>query len=122
VSVISVPEKSEQPLPEVQVADLDGATFEAYFADLEECADVRSITLKSGPETRAEEPQVSLEQAHLLLIVGSIRGAQIRYLFDGVAWIDTLVAQGESVRLVRVADPVQPVDVRTRRRLPILRA
>lgn len=111
---------SEKPLPEVQVAELDGATFEAYFADLEDCADVRSVTLKSGPETRAEEPQVSLEQAHMLLIVGTIRGAQIRYVFDGVAWIDTLVALGESMRLVRIADPVQPTDVRPRRRLPIV--
>jgi len=117
--------ESTEPLPEVQVGELDGATFEAYFADLAECAEVRSVTLKAGPETHAEEPQVSLEQAHMLLLVGTIRGVQIRYVFQGVAWIDTLVAQGESVRIVRIAEPacaVPVVDVRPRRHLPILHA
>lgn len=92
-----------EPLPEVQVGELDGALFEAYFSDLVECADVRAVTVKAGPETHAEEPRVSLEQAHMLLLVGSVRGVQIRYLFEGVEWIDTLVAQGDCVRLIRIA-------------------
>lgn len=113
-------EATDTPLSDVQIGVLDGALFEAYFADLEECADVRSVTLKRGSETHAEELSVSLEQAHLLMLVGSIRGVQIRYLFDGIAWIDTLAAQGDSVRLVRVTDPVQSADARPRRRLPLV--
>ncbi len=113
-------EAPDTALSEVQIGVLDGALFEAYFADLEECADVRSVTLKRGPETYAEEPRGSLEQAHLLMLVGSIRGVQIRYSFQGIAWIDTLAAQGDSVRLVRVTDPVQPADARQRRRLPLV--
>lgn len=97
---------AEPQLPEVFAGDLDGPLFEDYFTDLEELAEIRAVMLKDGPEDRAEASHVSLDQARMLLVVGSVRGVQIRYLHDGVEWVDTLVRQPQSVRLVRMEAPL----------------
>ncbi len=87
---------------------LDGALFEAYLADLDACAIVRSVQVRGAPGAHAEETQLTLDQARMLLVLGRIRGAQVRYEHQGVAWIDTLSRGDAAVRLVRVRDPVQP--------------
>jgi len=121
------PPHAEPPLPEVFAGDLDGPLFEDYFADLEELADIHAVMLKDGPEDRAEAAHVSLDQARMLLVVGSVRGVQIRYLHEGIEWIDTLVRQPQSVRLVRMEAPAgsttsAPTVADGKRRLRVLAA
>jgi hypothetical protein len=99
------PETPPPPPVDVFAGDLDGALFEDYFADLEELADVLEVRTKSGPEDRSETPHLSLDQARMLLVVGQVRGVQIRYRHGGLEWIDTLVRQPDSVRLIRMEAP-----------------
>ncbi len=112
------------PLPDVFSGDLDGSLFEDYFADLEELADVRGVLVKNGPEAHAEGTRLTLDQARMLLVLGQVRGVQLHYLHDGIEWVDTLVRQPESVRLVRMRAPEghdeSPLSGDGKRRLPVL--
>ena len=97
---------------------LDGPLFETYLEDLRECAQVRSVQVRHGPQERAEDPSIDLDQARMLLVLGQIRAAQIRYEHEGVAWIDTLARTPDAIRLLRTKDPIQPQ--RRGLRLPVL--
>lgn len=103
----TTPDASEA-LPEVYEGTLDGPLFEAYFADLESYAVIRSVRTRSGPRESADDDLVDLGQARLLLVLGRALGAQVRYEHEGVAWIDTLVRRADSIRLLRTRDPIQP--------------
>jgi len=105
---MNVEVQGSEPLPDVFSGELDGSLFEDYFADLEELADVRSVLVKNGPEVHAEGTRLTLDQARMLLVLGQVRGVQLHYLHDGLAWVDTLVRQPDSVRLVRMRAPEGP--------------
>lgn len=120
-------ELSPEPTPppaDVFAGDLDGALFEDYFADLDELAEVFEVRTKGGPEDRSEGAHLSLDQARMLLVVGQVRGVQIRYRHDGLEWIDTLVRQPDSVRLIRMEAPssleAPPEPTDGKRRLRVL--
>lgn len=107
-----------EDLSDIYEGSLDGPLFEAYLEDLQECAQVRSVQVRHGPQERAEEPHIDLDQARMLLVLGQIRAAQIRYEHEGVAWIDTLARTQDAIRLIRTKDPIQPR--KPRRSLPVL--
>ena len=98
--VAAVPE-----LEPLYAGELDGALFEDYLADLEELTDVQQILVKEGPEAHADGAPLSLDQARMLLLTGSVRGVQLRYRHEGVEWIDTLVRGPETIRLLRIEAP-----------------
>ncbi|MCB9602440.1 MAG: hypothetical protein H6720_19150 [Sandaracinus sp.] len=95
------------PLPDVYQAELDGALFEALMDDLAEHAEIFAVFVKNDAEEHADEPRVALDQARLLLLLGKVRGIQIHYRHDGVTWIDTLLRGPASIRIVRMAAPIQ---------------
>ena len=88
-------------LPEINQGLLDAATLAQYYQDLE-LTRVFGVMVKGGPERYANEQSVPLETARQLLADRLCHGIQIRYIWQGEEWWDTLVSTGEGVRLVRI--------------------
>lgn len=96
---------ADQPtLPELTTAPLDAATLAQLFADLDACTTVLEVRLKSSAARRAGAP-TTLDEAHEALSSGDAYGVQVRYLWDGRAWIDTLIRGSEGVRITRMTVP-----------------
>jgi hypothetical protein len=93
------------PLAELIQADLDPATLDALFTDLAALCDVREVTLKGAADHLAGTTAVTLAEAQAALTAGRIRGAQIRYGYQGEVWWDTLLRLPQGVRLVRMRAP-----------------
>ncbi len=89
-------------LPELSVGVLDAPTLAALFDDLERHAEVLDVITKGGPVQQTSAANMPLRVAQTLLLTGGIRGVQIRYIWDGAEWRDTLLATREGVRLVRM--------------------
>ncbi len=87
---------------EVQEGLLDERQLEGLFADLAARVTVTGIVTKGGELQRAVADLITLEQAHAWLVARAVHGVQVRYLFDGRAWCDTLLRAGEQVRLIRM--------------------
>ncbi len=95
----------DQPSPESIVLHqgvLDAPRLAELFADLAEYAEITAILLKGGAAQYAGEQEVTLAQAHAQLAAGAVRGAQIRYRFEGRAWCDTLLHGPGGLRVVRM--------------------
>jgi hypothetical protein len=91
-------------LPEVQDAVLDAPTLARLFTDLELGADVREIVYKQSAAAADAAPGPrDLAAAHHALAQRRVLGVQIRYLFGGRQWCDTLLPTAAGVRLVRIA-------------------
>ena len=89
-------------LPLLHQADLDAALLEAYFEDLRGHAEIIGVTVKAASEEYAGARDVGLDQGQALITSGAVRGLQIRYVFDGQEWWDTLIRLPSAVRLVRI--------------------
>lgn len=101
---MSVEEPSPE-LAELYQGELDGPLFEALLDDLERFATIVSVHLKGGPAEHADETQITLEKARMLLVLGSVHGVRIRYRHEGVEWIDTILRGRAALRLVRMRVP-----------------
>ncbi len=91
-----------RPLPTLTSADLDPATLEALFADLEALADIEEVQIKGASATRAG--LTDLAEARRALAYGA-HGVQIRYRWEGQGWLDTLLRTPGGLRLVRSPAP-----------------
>ena len=97
----SVTDPSDPALPRVQSSVLDAETLVALFEDLERSAEMLSVLVKARPGTLASTQGCSLARARDLLQQRGALGVQLRYRFQGSLWADTLMVQGDEVRLVR---------------------
>lgn len=95
----------EQPIefPELTTADLDIDELSALFRDIVACTQLLDVLQKGGTEQHADPDPVGLEAAREALVGGSVRGLQIRYLYDGEEWRDTIIGMNGSFRLTRIA-------------------
>jgi hypothetical protein len=93
------------PLPSVADGLLDRAGIERLFADLASAAQVLSVQLKGSAQAYASPEQVSLEEACEALLGRRVHGVQVRYLHGGKRWCDTVLAQGDGARIIRVPLP-----------------
>ena len=82
---------------------MDRAWVERLFEDLAGHAEVESIATKAGPGAQAGAAAATLDDARRRLLDGGVRGLQIRYRWQGQAWIDTLLAAPGGWRVVRIA-------------------
>lgn len=92
-------------LPAIEEGLLGPAELQALFADLAARAAVTGIATKGGETARAEVGKVgplTLAEAQAGLAARTVHGVQVRYLFAGREWCDTLLREGEQVRLVRM--------------------
>jgi len=93
---------SELVLPELTTGVLDGETLSRLLADLGSCTEVLEVQVKGGAEVRARAGALGLQEAGALLLSGGVRGVQVRYLYEGAVWCDTLIGGGAGIRLVRM--------------------
>lgn len=94
-------EEKQKPLPELHQADLDADTLEAYFRDLQACAEVFGVVPKMGPGYVAPN-EIDLMEGKALLASGQLRGLQIRYHYQSAEWWDTLIVRDGAVRMTRI--------------------
>lgn len=96
-------EDSEPPVAELMQGDLDGARREQYFDDLARCTEVREVLVRHRPgEQVGDGGGTTLEMAREDVARGAVSGVQVRYLYDGIEWLDTLLVRGGGGRLVRM--------------------
>ena len=96
-----MPDTRDIEFPDVNQGSLDEATRAQYFRDLEH-AEVFAVLVKGGPERYANQRSMELATAKKLFDKGLCHGLQIRYLWQGEEWWDTLFRTPREVRLVRI--------------------
>jgi ferredoxin-type protein NapG len=99
---------TEIELPELTEAELDDDALCTLFRDLGAAAEIDDIRCKQAPDRRAGASRISLEEALAWLLEGRVRGAQVRYRYDGKAWCDTILATPTGHRVVRIEAPTSP--------------
>jgi hypothetical protein len=102
-----------QPLPALEQIDLDPAALFKLFVDVGKTTQLLEIVYKSAPEVHAPDPEPAtdpsaLKKAQRLLLSGKVMGVQLRYLYEGAEWWDTLLRTPTGIRLVRMEQPKPP--------------
>lgn len=94
----------EQPIefPELTTAELNVEELSALFRDIVACTELLDVLVKGGAEQHADPNPVGLESARDRLVSGRVRGMQVRYLYEGAEWRDTLVGGEGRFRLTRI--------------------
>jgi len=90
-------------LPDLHQATLDLETLKAYFEDLAVAAQILEVRVKGAEALRAQENTTDLLRAQVLFEGKDVGGLQVRYVFEGLEWWDTLNWVGEEIRLIRIA-------------------
>lgn len=93
----------EPPLPELTQSELDGETLAALVQDLTSQTEILDVLTKGGQCARADKVSLTLEEAVTALCSGAVRGVQIRYLWQGTQWLDTLINNQGTIRIVRTS-------------------
>ena len=91
-----------QRMPELTQARLDPATLDQLFIDIATCTNVIDVTAKLAATRMVPKQRLTLDDAHELIRTRGVRGVQIRYLYDGSEWWDTIIVNGDEVRVVRI--------------------
>ena len=91
-----------EPLPLMWDGFLDAATLQQYFTDLFNHAHIIAVTEKQSATENAGPDSLDLARAQLRLVNGQAQRLQIRYLYDDRQWCDTLIRQGDRIKLVRI--------------------
>jgi hypothetical protein len=91
---------SPPPMPSLVEAMLSEAEVDQLFAELSTHAKVLSALGKSAAHDHANTGLV-LAEAKRQLFSGTVRAVQIRYVYEGSEWTDTLFRQPTGVRMVR---------------------
>jgi hypothetical protein len=95
--------ESPLKLPPLQQAELDAATLEQLFSDLATCTRVLAVQPRRAVRSLVPEAGVNLAEARAGLADGTLRGVQVRYVYEGREWHDTLLPLGPGrTRLVRI--------------------
>jgi hypothetical protein len=89
-------------MPELTQARLDPATLEQLFIDIAMCTKVIDVTAKLAAAEMIPRQRLTLDDAHELIRTRGVRGVQIRYLYDGSEWWDTIIVNADGVRVVRI--------------------
>jgi hypothetical protein len=89
--------------PALHTGDLDAAGVRALVADLETHAERLQVVPKAAARRHVLPETLPLQAAAESLLAGELRGVQVRYVHEGQEWWDTLLALGDSYRIVRVA-------------------
>jgi hypothetical protein len=95
------PRQPQDELPELNEGLLDDETLEQYFRDLEQ-TNVFGVLVKGAPRHYADTRNLELSTARHLFEDGLAHGLQIRYLWNGEEWWDTIFRTQTGVRLVRI--------------------
>lgn len=91
-------------LPEMTATVLEAEAVQRLFAELAFEASVVDILVRGGHEPEGDDgrSEPTLRAARDVLLSGAATGLQIRYVYSGVEWWDTLMRTASGIRLVRV--------------------
>ncbi len=92
-------------LPILHGGTLDDAALGAYRRDLDACAQILDVRLKSAARTMSTSETPSLDEALESFMSGAALGVQIRYRHEHAIWLDTLTRVGSEVRIARIQMP-----------------
>lgn len=95
------PTTDDIEFPDIQQGVLDDETLARYFEDLEH-ARVFAVMVKGAPHKYARTRNLELSTGRKLLLDGLAHGLQIRYVWKGDEWWDTLSRTGDEIRLIRI--------------------
>jgi hypothetical protein len=89
-------------VPELLQGTLSPKEIQDLATDLQSIAELQSVIVKRGAESRAKPDEVPLQEALDELQAGTVTGVQIRYAFQDRDWCDTLIREGEAIRVIRM--------------------
>ncbi len=90
------------PLPELSEGLLDDEALSRLLDDIQEATQFIGAVIKQAPERHVGDGMVGFEVARRLFEGREVRAVQLRYVFDGVQWWDTLMWTPGGARLVRI--------------------
>ncbi len=97
------PEDADDIIEEMVQSVIDVETLDDLFRDLSACAQVIEVLVKRGQgHVRDEDTSPDLMVGRAMLEQEDVRGIQVRYLFEGFSWMDTLMKVEHGYQLVRV--------------------
>lgn len=91
-----------EPLPALHQQLLDDETLEALVADLTALAQILEVRGKSGAARHSTAEDLSLADAVDLLRRNDLRGVQVRYVYQGEEWLDSLIHSSGGILLTRM--------------------
>lgn len=89
-------------LPELQDSMIDMGTFHQYINDLS-LAEILDVRLKGNEAIRAQDSNTDLVRGAVLFEGKDVSGMQIKYVYEGLEWWDTLMWVEAGIRLIRIA-------------------
>ena len=105
-------------LPDLHAQRLDEATVAALFADIAALSGPVEVRVKGAAARRAGAALISLAEARIAWEAGgweagaweagAVRAVQLRYVYEGTVWLDTLIREPDGARLVRMRQPEPP--------------
>ncbi len=92
---------TESKLPELHQTILNEEMLRALFTDLAACTEILAVMPKAGPGYVTPQ-DIGLEEGESLLTQGTLRGLQIRYLYQNKEWWDTLINREGQIHITRI--------------------
>lgn len=89
--------QSNVPLPEILQAEWAKDQVLQLFADLAAGASVQHVQLKSA----ATDATVPLAVAEAAFAAGEAHAIQVRYVFEGEMWCDTIMPGNPTTKIIR---------------------
>lgn len=90
-------------LPDLNDVILDEPTLLQLFEDIRALGQILGVNARGhGARRRASDENIAFDAAKELFLTQAVNGLQIRYIFEGQEWWDTLMHTPEGVRLVRI--------------------
>lgn len=93
------------PMPELREGFLSEDDLTQLGADLTQLTQILSVQTRAHGQTHAAAAQQPLQQLLQQLAAGTWQALQIRYLYDGFEWTDTLLSMQGRIRAVRCQHP-----------------
>jgi hypothetical protein len=93
----------QAPPPPMSQGELSFAELKVLLRAIADHAVVEEVLLKRGATRMIDAAErATLESIPPLLQSGEIRGAQVRYAWEGATWMDTILAAPAGCRVVRI--------------------
>lgn len=97
---------AKPPLPPLYESILDEPTLARLFEDLSTRATMLEIVARGPGQRRAAGAPLTLAEAQSAFASGELRALQLRYVFEGAQWWDTLTRAEAGVKLLRIQHPL----------------
>ncbi len=89
--------ENNEPLPEILQAEWAKDQVLQLFADLAAGADVQHVQLRSS----TTDATVNLAAAEQAFAIGDAQAIQVRYVFEGEMWCDTIMPGDPTTKIIR---------------------